>query len=128
MTEELARQQPCQGCRYRALGDHESPLPQSVNTPYGGRSAPANCSVAQVECLQFHALYGGRLEFHTVMIPLAAGVYAGQPNGLLARRVHNQPSGSSALPGKRAGLPGCAHFLIAIHYGFQQIRLRSPAS
>jgi hypothetical protein len=68
MAEELARQQPCQARRYRALGDHESPLPQSVDTAYGGRSTPANCSIAQVECPQFHALYGGRLEFHTVMI------------------------------------------------------------
>lgn len=37
MAEELARQQPCQGYCYRALGDHESPLPQSVDTAYGGR-------------------------------------------------------------------------------------------
>jgi hypothetical protein len=56
MAEELARQQPCQGCRYRALGNHESPLPQSVDPPYGGRSTPANCSVTQVEGPQFHAL------------------------------------------------------------------------
>jgi hypothetical protein len=56
MAEEFARQQPCQGCRYRALGDHEGPSPQSVDTAYGGRSTPANCSVAQVECPQFHAL------------------------------------------------------------------------
>ena len=27
MAEELARKQPCQGYCYRAVGDHESPLP-----------------------------------------------------------------------------------------------------
>jgi hypothetical protein len=56
MAEEFARQQPCQGCRYRALGDHEGPRPQSVDTAYGGRSTPANCSVTEVECPQFNAL------------------------------------------------------------------------
>jgi hypothetical protein len=56
MAEELVRQQPCQGCCYRALGDHESALPQSVSAAYGGCSTPANCSVAQVECPQFHTL------------------------------------------------------------------------
>jgi hypothetical protein len=64
LAKQQTREEPRHACRYRTLNDHESPLPPSLDTAYGGCFAAPDRSVTEVEGSQFQSLQGVGLGVH----------------------------------------------------------------
>ena len=64
MTEQQARDQPCEARGHRALGDEEATLSPSLDTANRGFLAAPDRALTEVKGPQFQALHGEAFGVH----------------------------------------------------------------